>query len=188
MLWPHLQGSKYVRRTLLRYFNPWSWGYSVISKHQEPTTQWQSIRFQMQRDTNTEITNNNTPNRIVHSLPIDGQVMRWNIHWAVDRDDSEHPTIGGSLYSAEDIAAGACCGTEGNPTEIKLSWLTSYLIWLNSKQTKVYWATSILIIRKPMSKMKMILEMFNCSCLTTQNEWQPKRGSLHLGSVKVSGI
>ena len=37
-------------------------------KHQEPTTQWQSIRFQMQRDTNTEITNNNTPNRIVDSL------------------------------------------------------------------------------------------------------------------------
>jgi len=39
--------------------------------------------------------------------------------------------------------------------------------------------TSILIITKPMTKMKMIPEMFVCSCLTTRHEWQPKRGSLN---------
>jgi hypothetical protein len=38
------------------------------------------------------------------------------------------------LYSAEDIAAGACCGTEGNLIEIELSWATSHLIWLNANK------------------------------------------------------
>lgn len=110
--------------------------------------------------------------------------MCWNIHWAVDRDDSQHPTIARCLYSAAHIAAGACCDTEGTLIEIKLCWATSHLIWLNAKQTRV---TSILIIRKPMTKMKMIPETFVCACLTSWHEWQPKRHSLHLALWKFPG-
>lgn len=54
--------SKHVRRILLR------WGHSVISKYQEPITQWQSTRFQKQKVTNTKITKINTPNHTADSL------------------------------------------------------------------------------------------------------------------------
>jgi len=66
------------------------------------------------------------------------QAICGKIYRAVGRDDSEHPTIGAVLYSPEDKAASVCCGTEGNLIEIKLSWATSHLIWLNAKQTNVY--------------------------------------------------
>jgi hypothetical protein len=110
-----------------------------------PGTDYPVTKHQFPEAKRHQHTNNkfNTPNHTTDSVLNWLQVTCWNIHWAVGRDDSEHPTIGVFLYSAEDIAAGACCGTEGNLIEMKLSWATSHLIWWNAKQTDVYWVTSI---------------------------------------------